>query len=61
MAPNCDYSRSFSTECERFLSGALAGKLSAEEADQFRGQMMTEMVRMSLDDDLVVQLPRILP
>ncbi|MEC7216980.1 MAG: glucuronate isomerase, partial [SAR324 cluster bacterium] len=52
-ATTADLSR---TECERLLSGALAGKLSAEEADQFRGQMMTEMVRMSLDDDLVVQL-----
>ncbi|MEC8594024.1 MAG: glucuronate isomerase, partial [SAR324 cluster bacterium] len=52
-ATTADLSR---TECERLLSGALAGKLNAEEADQFRGQMMTEMMRMSLDDDLVVQL-----
>ena len=52
-ATTSDLSRA---ECKRLLSGALAGELSADEADQFRGQMMTEMVRMSLDDDLVVQL-----
>lgn len=35
---------------------ALAGKCSAEEADAFRGQMLTEMARMSLDDGLVLQI-----
>jgi glucuronate isomerase len=34
----------------------LAGKATADEADAFRGQMLTEMVRMSLDDGLVLQL-----
>ena len=52
-ATTADLSR---TECQRLFSGALAGELSTTEADQFRGQMMTEMLRMSLDDDLVVQL-----
>jgi len=35
---------------------ALQGKCSADEADTFRGQMLTEMARMSLDDGLVVQI-----
>ncbi len=35
---------------------ALKGGLSAEEADLFRGQMLTEMARMSLDDGLVLQI-----
>jgi glucuronate isomerase len=33
-----------------------AGKSSPDEADVFRGQMLTEMARMSLDDGLVLQL-----
>lgn len=32
------------------------GDHDADEAEMFRGQMLTEMVRMSLDDGLVVQL-----
>ncbi|MGO4915142.1 glucuronate isomerase [Pseudogemmobacter sp. W21_MBD1_M6] len=35
---------------------ALQGLCSAEEADAFRGQMLTEMARMSLDDGLVMQI-----
>jgi len=35
---------------------ALSGTCSAEEADVFRGQMLTEMARMSLDDGLVMQI-----
>jgi len=35
---------------------ALSGKCSAHEADMFRGQMLTEMARMSLDDGLVLQI-----
>ena len=35
---------------------ALKGGLSAEEVDLFRGQMLTEMARMSLDDGLVLQI-----
>ncbi len=42
--------------CERLYRDALAGTLSAEEADLFRGQMLLEMARMSLDDGLVMQL-----
>jgi glucuronate isomerase len=32
------------------------GRASAEDADAFRGQMLTEMARMSLDDGLVLQI-----
>lgn len=35
---------------------ALQGTCSAEEADRFRGHMLTEMARMSLDDGLVMQI-----
>ncbi len=34
----------------------LAGKADAAEADAFRGQMLTEMARMSQDDGLVMQI-----
>ena len=37
-------------------SRALAGRLSADEADLFRGQMLTEMARMSLADGMVMQI-----
>jgi glucuronate isomerase len=35
---------------------ALAGRCTPEEADAFRGHMLTEMARMSLEDGLVMQL-----
>lgn len=35
---------------------ALQGTCSADEADAFRGHMLTEMARMSLDDGLVMQI-----
>jgi glucuronate isomerase len=43
-------------ECQRLLTGALAGTLSPNEAERFRGHMLVEMARMSLDDGLVMQL-----
>lgn len=43
-------------ECERLYQGALTGTLSAEQAELFRAQMLTEMARMSLDDGLVMQI-----
>ena len=39
-------------ECQRLLDSALSGAITAEEAEAFRGQMLTEMARMSLDDGL---------
>ena len=44
------------TEAEALFRRALAGQASPEEADRFRGQMLTEMARMSLDDGLVLQI-----
>ncbi|HYR00631.1 MAG TPA: glucuronate isomerase, partial [Casimicrobiaceae bacterium] len=44
------------TECQRLLDRALAGEATPEEAEAFRGQMLTEMARMSLDDGLVMQI-----
>lgn len=35
---------------------ALAGRFTADEADAFRGHMLTEMARMSLEDGLVMQI-----
>jgi glucuronate isomerase len=43
-------------DVERLYAGARAGTLSAAEAELFRGQMLTEMARMSLDDGMVMQL-----
>ena len=43
-------------ECQRLLDAALTGAITADEAETFRGQMLTEMARMSLDDGLVMQI-----
>jgi glucuronate isomerase len=43
-------------ECEALFAKALAGQCSAAEAELFRGQVLTEMAAMSLDDGLVMQL-----
>ncbi len=42
--------------CRELFAKAMQGTLSAEAAELFRGQMLTEMVRMSLDDGLVIQI-----
>lgn len=52
-ARTCDLSP---TDCQRLLDRALAGTATAHESDLFRGQMLTEMARMSLDDGLVLQI-----
>lgn len=44
------------SEAAVLFDKALSGRITAEEADAFRGQMITEMARMSLDDHLVIQL-----
>ena len=41
---------------EALFAKALGGACNAEEADLFRGQMLTEMARMSIDDGLVMQI-----
>ena len=43
-------------ECARLLDLALEGSASPAEAELFRGQMLTEMARMSVEDGLVMQL-----
>ncbi len=43
-------------EAAALFAKALAGTCSADEADAFRGHMLTEMARMSLDDELVMQI-----
>jgi len=43
-------------EAEALFQRARRGDHSAEEADAFRGHMLTEMARMSLDDGLVLQI-----
>ena len=42
--------------CRKLFQGALSGRLDPREAALFRGQILTEMVKMSLDDGLVVQI-----
>ena len=43
-------------DAERLFGKVLGGDFSRAEAELFRGQMLTEMAAMSLDDGLVVQL-----
>jgi glucuronate isomerase len=43
-------------ECEALFSRVLSGRASADEAELFRAQMLTEMARMSLDDGMVMQI-----
>jgi glucuronate isomerase len=43
-------------ECQRLLDRALDGTIAPDEAERFRGQMLTEMALMSLDDGLVMQI-----
>ncbi|MDP2734537.1 MAG: glucuronate isomerase [Hoeflea sp.] len=43
-------------EAAGLFAKGLKGACSAEEADAFRGHMLTEMARMSLEDGLVLQI-----
>jgi glucuronate isomerase len=43
-------------QCEALWTKAIKGKATAAEAESFRGQMLTEMAKMSLDDGLVMQI-----
>ncbi len=43
-------------EAAALFDKALKGTCTPEEADTFRGQMLTEMARMSLEDGLVLQI-----
>ena len=49
--------RNFDTiACEKLFNKSMKGVLTSTEAEDFRGQMITEMVRLSLDDGLVTQI-----
>ncbi len=43
-------------EAEQLFECILAEEFNAEDADQFRGQMLTEMAKMSCEDGLVMQI-----
>ena len=43
-------------EAEQLYRRILAEEFTSEEADQFRGQMLTEMAKMSCEDGLVMQI-----
>ncbi|MBX2859496.1 MAG: glucuronate isomerase [Cellvibrionaceae bacterium] len=43
-------------DCKALYSKALTGHCSAAEAEIFRGQMLTEMAAMSIEDGLVMQI-----
>ena len=43
-------------EAQALLDKALSGTCTATEADTFRGHILTEMARMSLDDGLTLQI-----
>ena len=43
-------------EAEQLYKRILAEDFNSEDADQFRGQMLTEMAKMSCEDDLVMQI-----
>ena len=44
------------TDCERLFARVLSGSFTRDEAELFRGQMLVEMARMSLDDGLIMQI-----
>jgi glucuronate isomerase len=52
-ALTCDLAQG---DCETLFAKVAGGGASAAEAEIFRGQMLTEMARMSLDDGLVMQI-----
>jgi glucuronate isomerase len=43
-------------DAEALYARVLAGPVTAQEAELFRGQMLTEMARMSIEDGMVMQL-----
>ena len=43
-------------EAEALYRSVLAGKADAQQQELFRAQMLTEMARMSIEDDLVMQI-----
>ena len=54
--PTAQTSDLSAAECQRLLDRGLVGTITPAEAEAFRGQILTEMARMSLDDGLVMQI-----
>jgi len=52
-ATTLDLSRS---EAEAVFARVVSGRMQAGDAEAFRGQVLTEMARMSLDDGMVLQI-----
>ena len=52
-ALTCNLSES---ECQALLNQILKGDASAAQRETFRGQMLTEMAKMSIEDGLVMQI-----
>ncbi|MCP4047888.1 MAG: glucuronate isomerase [Gammaproteobacteria bacterium] len=44
------------SDCEKLYQKALKGSCNAAEAELFRAQMLTEMAKMSLEDNMVMQI-----
>ncbi|PYG33062.1 glucuronate isomerase [Pelagimonas varians] len=44
------------TEAAALYAKAISGQITASEADAFRGQMLTEMARMSVEDGMTMQI-----
>ncbi len=44
------------SRCQTLLHKSLSGTISVDEAEEFRGHMLTEMARMSIEDGLVMQI-----
>ncbi len=44
------------SDCEALYQKVLAGQCSAQEAETFRGQVLTEMAGMSIEDGMVMQI-----
>ena len=44
------------TQCETLYQKVISGEATAQEQEVFRGQMLTEMAGMSLEDGMVLQL-----
>jgi len=54
--PTAQTSDLSAAECQRLLDRGLAGTITPAEAEAFRGQILTEMAAMSMDDGLVMQI-----
>lgn len=54
--PSCTTTNLSTAEARKLFDRIVSGEFSAADAEMFRGQMLTEMAAMSLDDGLVMQI-----